>query len=574
MDDFERCYRALQSRDSRFDGWFFTAVTSTHIYCRPSCPALTPKRENVRFYPTAAAAQQAGFRACLRCRPDAAPGSPEWLGRADVAARAVKLVLNGIIDSEGVPGLARRLGYSERQLHRVLVTEVGTGALALARAQRSQTARTLLETTDLPAADVAFAAGFQSVRQFNETVKQVFGRTPTELRRTANRRGLTALTAGAPHHARGGQPQTRPQLVLRLAHRRPFASEPLWDFLAARAVPGVESFQGDTYRRSLRLPHGEGTVELTAAEGYVNAVFSLSDLRDLTVAVVKCRHLLNLDSDPEAVDEALGADPLLGPLVKQVPGRRVAGATDGLEVALRAIVGQQVSLGSARTIAGSIVKAAGRPLDQPLGSVTHAFPEPAALAELAAGTPSAFPMPAVRRRALQTLGEQVAAGKLTIDPGADPVEVEEALLAIPGVGPWTSAYIAMRAIGDPDAFLPTDLGLRRAAARLGVESDPSSLVKRAERWRPWRAYALAHLWSVAAGSTPGVPAARGAQAVGPEAALAVGPEAALAVGPEAALAVGPAEGLAVGPAFVEEPVAAETQGAATAGSSLKGESAA
>ena len=217
MDDFERCYRAVQSRDPRFDGWFFTAVTTTRIYCRPSCPARTPMRDHVRFYPSAAAAQQDGFRACLRCRPDAAPGSPEWLGRADVAARAVKLVLNGTIDTDGVPGLAKRLGYSERQLHRVLVSEVGTGALALARAQRAQTARTLLETTDVPVADVAFAAGFKSIRQFNDTVKQIFGRAPTELRRAANTRSP----------ARGANrrvPTAEPAVALRLAHRRPFAA--------------------------------------------------------------------------------------------------------------------------------------------------------------------------------------------------------------------------------------------------------------------------------------------------------------------------------------------------------------
>ena len=504
MDDFERCYRAVQSRDPRFDGWFFTAVRTTHIYCRPSCPALTPKRENVRFYPTSAAAQQAGFRACLRCRPDAAPGSPEWLGRADVAARAVKLVLHGIIDSEGVPGLARRLGYSERQLHRVLVAEVGTGALALARAQRSQTARTLLETTDLPAADVAFAAGFQSVRQFNETVKQVFGRTPTELRQAASRhhsgRGANAQSGGhqsGTEHAGIG----RPELALRLAHRRPFAAGPLLSYLADRAVPGVEVVDGGVYRRSLRLPHGEGTVELTPADGYVSALFSLADLRDLSLAVAKCRHLLNLDADPEAVDEALGTDPLVGPLVKEVPGRRVAGATDGLEIAVRAIVGQQVSLSSGRTIAGNIVKAAGDTLEQPLGPITHTFPGPAALAELADRRPEAFPMPAVRRRALRFLAEGMESGKLIIDTGADPAEVEEGLLSIPGVGPWTSSYIAMRAIGDPDAFLPTDLGLRRAAARLGLTTDPTSLTQLAERWRPWRAYALAHMWSAAGGTS-------------------------------------------------------------------------
>ena len=438
MDDFERCYRAVQSRDPRFDGWFFTAVSSTHIYCRPSCPALTPKRENVRFYPTAAAAQQAGYRACLRCRPDAAPGSPEWLGRADVAARAVKLVLHGIIDSEGVPGLARRLGYSERQLHRVLVAEVGTGALALARAQRSQTARTLLETTDLPAADVAFAAGFQSVRQFNETVKQVFGRTPTELRRGTSRRTSSAAGVQArdqrsikPHRSSGGRPmaqslaKARPELSFRLAHRRPFAAAPLLSFLAARAVPGVEVFDDGAYRRSLRLPHGEGTVELKPADGYVSAVFSLADLRDLSLAVAKCRHLLNLDSDPEAVDEALGSDPLLGPLVIEVPD----GEWPVPPMASRSRSGRS-SASRSRWPApvpspAGIVKAAGRPLEHPLGAVTHTFPKPAALAELAVSEPSAFTMPAARRRALHSMAESVADGKLVIDPGADPAEVAE-----------------------------------------------------------------------------------------------------------------------------------------------------
>jgi AraC family transcriptional regulator, regulatory protein of adaptative response / DNA-3-methyladenine glycosylase II len=500
MDDFERCYRAVQSRDPRFDGWFFTAVTTTRIYCRPSCPAHTPMPQNVRFYPTSAAAQQDGFRACLRCRPDAAPGSPEWLGRADVAARAVKLVLNGIIDTDGVPGLAKRLGYSERQLHRVLVGEVGTGALALARAQRAQTARTLIETTDLPVADVAFAAGFKSIRQFNDTVKQIFGRAPTELRRAANRRS----SAPAGHH-HASTPD--PGVPLRLAHRRPFAAGPLWEFLAARAVPGVESFEDGVYRRSLRLPYGQGTVELSPAEGqgYVNALFFLSDLRDLTVAVVRCRHLLNLDSDPEAVDQALGKDPLLSPLVKAVPGRRVAGAADGFEIAVRALIGQQVSLKAARALAGGLVAAAGQPLERAHGPVTHTFPTPAALADLAARQPGAFTMPAARRLALGAIAGAVADGSLVIDPGVAPSELERQLLAIRGIGPWTSSYIALRALSDPDAFLPGDLGLRRAAAHLGQPNDPAALTALAESWRPWRAYALAHLWA-AEPSRPGVQA--------------------------------------------------------------------
>jgi AraC family transcriptional regulator of adaptative response / DNA-3-methyladenine glycosylase II len=497
IEDFDRCYGALQSRDSRFDGWFFTAVTSTHIYCRPSCPARTPKPEHVRFYPTAAAAQQAGFRACLRCRPDAAPGSPEWLGRADVAARAVKLILRGVVDSDGVSGLARRLGYSERQLHRVLMAEVGTGALALARAQRAQTARTLLETTELPAAHVAFAAGFASIRQFNDSVKEIFARTPTELRTTARQKNVSKKT-------RTEDTSVPDQTVaLRLAYRTPFSADTIFDFLSKRAIPGVESFAAGTFTRSLDLPHGAGIVSLTPAENHVRAEFSLADLRDLTTAVARCRHLLNLDADPVAVDEALTKDRLLKPLVKHTPGLRVPGSTDGFELAVRAVVGQQVSVSGARTILGKLAEKAGEPLESVSGDVVRVFPTAEAMADLAATSPESFPMPAGRRRALQTLSESVAVGKMMIDPGTDPVELETQLVAVPGIGSWTASYVVMRALGDPDEFMPTDLGLKRAARALGEPDDQKSLLARAERWRPWRSYAMCHLW-FAEGSTTAI----------------------------------------------------------------------
>ncbi|MFZ0664475.1 MAG: AlkA N-terminal domain-containing protein [Acidimicrobiales bacterium] len=490
IEDFDRCYKAAQSKDSRFDGWFFTAVTSTGIYCRPSCPAKTPKSENVRFFATSAGAQQGGFRACLRCRPDAAPGSPEWLGRADVAARAVKLILFGVVDTYGVSGLASRLGYSERQLHRVLMAEVGTGALALARAQRAQTARLLLETTDLPVAHVAFASGFASIRQFNDTVKEIFARTPTELRTAAEKRRPETTTTTA---------DSRQSISLRLAFRKPFCAEVLVDFLRVRAIPGVEAVYGNTYYRSLNLPNGPGTVELTPDDGYVTAVFTLSDLRDLTTAVARCRHLLNLDSDPVAVDLELSKDPMLRPFIKGHPGLRVPGAADGFEIATRAVIGQQVSVAGARTVAARIAQAAGEPVETTQGEtmhgVTHTFPSADALADLAAKRPDAFGMPAGRRRALQSLAESVAVGKVTIDPGADPEELTMQLTELPGIGSWTASYVVMRALGDPDAFMPTDLGLRRAAVQLGMPDDERSLVKRAERWRPWRAYAMCHLWS-------------------------------------------------------------------------------
>jgi AraC family transcriptional regulator, regulatory protein of adaptative response / DNA-3-methyladenine glycosylase II len=476
VEDFDFCYRAATSKDARFDGWFFTAVTSTGIYCRPSCPAMTPKRVNVRFFPTAAAAQAAGFRACMRCRPDASPGSPEWNQRADVVARAMRLIADGVVDRDGVSGLAARLDYSERQLQRVLVAEVGTGALALARAQRAQTARLLIETTDLSMAHVAFAAGFASVRQFNDTVRAVFAKTPSSLR------------AGSRHRSTPGTGA----INLLLPHRKPYAADAMFGYLAARTVPGLEGFIDGAYVRSLRLPHGDGIVELAAEDNGVRAQLTLEDLRDLSTAVSRCRRLLDLDADPEAVDDALSVDPMLGSLVRAGPGRRVPGAVDGFEIAVRVIIGQQVSVAGAHTVAARLVAQAGRPLATARPPVTHTFPSPA---EILAADPSAFAMPEARRRAIRALAEAVAADEIRIDPGVDPVELEAQLLALPGVGPWTSACVAMRALSHPDAFLPTDLGVRHALTRLGHPDNTASIVATAERWRPWRAYATAHLWS-------------------------------------------------------------------------------
>ncbi len=506
IEDPDRCYQAAHSKDARFDGWFFCAVTSTGIYCRPSCPARTPKRENMRFYATAAAAQQAGFRACLRCRPDATPGSPEWNVRADVVARAMRLIRDGVVDREGVEGLAGRLGYSTRQLNRLITGEVGTGALALARAQRSQTARILLETTDLPVAHVAFAAGFSSVRQCNDTVRQTFADTPSGLRARAARTALGRRARRAP---------ATQAIRLRLPCRQPFNPASVLDFLGGRALPGVESLDGASYTRSLRLPHGHGIVTLRAPEAagddgpaHVEAELVLSDLRDLHTAVARCRQLLDLDADPVAIWEALRGDPLVGALVRGDPGRRVPGAADGFELAVRAVIGQQVSVPGARTVAGRLVLAAGDALPAPAGTVTHLFPTPAALVELAGRDPGTFPMPAGRRRALVALAQAVDAGDVVIDPGADPSELRASLMALPGIGPWTAEYVAMRALRDPDAFMPTDLGIRRAAVSLGLPDDPTHLRQRTERWRPWRSYAMAHLWSMPAAATPQLPTRR------------------------------------------------------------------
>ena len=503
IEEPDRCYEAAKSKDARFDGVFFCAVTSTGIYCRPSCPARTPKRENMRFYPSAAAAQQAGFRACLRCRPDATPGSPEWNVRADIVARAMRLIRDGIVDLEGVEGLARRLGYSTRQLNRLVTAEVGTGPLAIARAQRSQTARILLETTDLPIAHIAFAAGFASVRQCNDTIRQIFADTPSGLRARA------ARTAAGKRARREGTPQS---IRLRLPCRRPFSPSSVLDFLGARALPGAESVEGRWYRRTLRLPHGHAVAALAAPStggedaagggpAYVDCELALSDLRDLTAAVSRCRQLLDLDADPVAIWEALRGDPLVGPVVEQDPGRRVPGAADGFELAVRAVIGQQVSVAGARTVAGRVVHAAGDALPAPNGPLTHLFPTPAAIVEVADRDPAAFAMPHGRRRALVALAESVERGEVVIDAGADPPELRRSLVRLPGIGPWTAEYVAMRALRDPDAFMPTDLGIRRAARAVGLPDDPAHLVAATESWRPWRSYAMVHLWSLPAPPT-------------------------------------------------------------------------
>jgi AraC family transcriptional regulator, regulatory protein of adaptative response / DNA-3-methyladenine glycosylase II len=495
IEDPERCNQAAHSKDARFDGVFFIGVTSTGIYCRPSCPARTPKRENVRFYPSAAAAQQAGFRACLRCRPDATPGSPAWNIRADVAARAMRLIRDGTVDREGVEGLARRLGYSVRQLNRLVTAEVGTGPLAIARAQRAQTARILLETTTLPISHVAFAAGFSSVRQCNETLQQIFADTPRGLRKRVSKAAAHLRTERGPDGA-------AQSIRLRLPCRRPFSPESVLGFLGTRAAPGIESVEDSIYRRSMRLPHGYAVVALAAHEVsdtgpmFVEADLQLSDLRDLTSAVARCRQLLDLDADPVAIVEVLERDRFIGPLVSACPGRRVPGSADGFELAVRAIIGQQVSVAGARTIAGRLVSAAGEALPEPIGGITHLFPTPEALLALSLKDPAAFSMPGGRRGALAALAEAVSTGAVVIDPGTDPSELRAALVALPGIGPWTAEYVAMRALRDPDAFMPTDLGVRRAAEVLGLPDHPAQLTARSEAWRPWRSYAMVHMWAL------------------------------------------------------------------------------
>ena len=473
--EHERCYRAVASRDARFDGWFFTAVRTTRIYCRPSCPARTPLAANVSFFATAAGAQAAGYRACKRCRPDAVPGSPDWDARADVVARAMRLIADGEVERSGVPGLAARLGYSERQLHRHLVGELGVGALALARAQRAQTARVLLETTALPVADVAFAAGFASIRQFNDTIREVFAATPSDMRRRR-----PGAEAGAPG-----------ELTVRLAARPPFDPAEVLLFLGAHAVPGLEEWDGTTFSRVLDLPHGPAVVHLSpaAAGTGVTARLRLAQLRDLGAAVARCRRLLDLDADPAAVDDVLGADPALSALVAAAPGRRVPASPDAAELAVRAVLGQQVSVAGARTLTARLLPLGGTPLPEPVGTLTHAFPRPEALAE---ADLSAVGLTGARRRTVSGLAAALARGDVVLDPGADREEAARSLLAVPGIGPWTAALVGLRGLADPDVWLPGDLALRRSLAALG-----SSDADAATRWRPWRSYAVLHLWALA-----------------------------------------------------------------------------
>jgi AraC family transcriptional regulator of adaptative response / DNA-3-methyladenine glycosylase II len=475
VDVAERRYRAVASRDARFDGWFVTGVHTTGIYCRPSCPARTPLAHNVSFFPTPAGAQAAGFRACRRCRPDAVPGSPEWDVRADVVARAMRLIADGEVERSGVPGLAARLGYSERQLHRLLVAELGVGALALARAQRAQTARLLIETTRLSMAEVAFAAGFASIRQFNDTVQAVFATTPTGLRPASPRED-------------GGSPGW---LTLRLAARAPFAADEVLHFLGAHATPGLEEWDGTTFSRVLDLPHGPAVVRLAPAPGgaAVTARLKLTQLRDLGTAVSRCRRLLDLDADPAAVDEVLGADPALAGLVAGAPGRRVPTSPDAPEMAVRAVLGQQVSVAGARTLTARLVTAVGRPLPEPVGRLTHAFPRAAALADTDL---SAIGLTGARQRTVQSLATALAEGRVVLGPGADRDEARRELLALPGIGPWTAALVGLRGLADPDVWVPGDLALRRSLRTLG-----SSDVDAATRWRPWRSYAVMHLWALA-----------------------------------------------------------------------------
>lgn len=475
----EHAYRALAARDARFDGCFIAAVRTTGIYCRPSCPARTPLRDNVEFFPATAAAQAAGYRACRRCLPDAVPGSPEWDLRADLAGRAMRLIEDGMIDRSGVTGLAATLGYSVRHLTRVLTAELGAGPLGLARARRAQSARILIETTDLSFTDAAFAAGFASLRQFNDTIREVFAATPTRLRERAARRG---------------RPNTPGVLNLRLPFREPCDVDGMLRFLAHRAVTGVEAATTDYYARALRLPHGTGTAVVRPAEGYLAVTLRLTDLNDLGSAVARLRRLLDLDADPVAVREVLSTDPALADGVTRAPGIRVPGSVDGTEIVLRALLGQQVSVAAARTTTERLLTAIGEPLPHPEGPVTTLFPTAEVIAEYDLGGP--------RRRAdtVRAVAAAIAEGSLPVHPGRDEEDLRAQLRGFSGIGPWTANYVVMRVLGAPDILLEGDLALRRGATALGIPAAGDALRSYASNWSPWRSYAGMLLWRAGAES--------------------------------------------------------------------------
>lgn len=474
VTDFDERYRAISARDTRFDGQFVTAVSSTRIYCRPSCPARTPKPQNVTFYPTSAAAHEAGYRACKRCLPEAAPGSPAWDVRGDTAARAMRLISSGVVEREGVPGLAARLGYSSRHLTRLLTGELGAGPLALARAHRAHTARMLLVGTDMRISDVTYAAGFSSIRQSNETIREVFGLTPGELR--ARRRGDASVVPGA--------------IDLVLPYRGPLDASGIFAWMQARALPGVETATSTTFSRHLRMTGGPAWFEVRQdATERLHLHARVAQLADLAPLVATVRRIFDLDADPLAIDQALSVHPELAPLVAQTPGIRVPGSADPHEMLIRAMVGQQITVVAARTALSALAEALGERTDDGL-----LFPSMAAIAEHGA---EVLRGPAARIRAITGAAAALADGSLTLTVGDDGAEQRAALLAMPGIGPWTADYVRMRVLGDPDILLPGDVAMRAGAAASGLPGEPVPLTAWAERAAPWRSYLSAHLWRAA-----------------------------------------------------------------------------
>ncbi len=481
MDD-DACYRAIETRDHRFDGRLFVAVTTTGIYCRPFCPARTPKRDNVRFFATAAAAQEAGFRPCLRCRPETSPDLAFWRGSSNTVSRALGLIEAGALDDANVEALATRLGMGERQLRRLFRQHLGASPISIAQTRRILLAKQLIQDTRLPMTEVASAAGFGSVRRFNEIFQQLYRRAPRALRRTGVADESVAATGA---------------VVVKLGYRAPYDWDGILSFLRARAIPGIEAISSGRYARSIAIGDQRGVLVVEpAARNCLRATVRFPNLKALPTIIARVRRVFDLAADPVMIGAHLSRDAVLAPLVAARPGLRVPGAWDGFELAVRAILGQQITVSAATRLAGKLVVCYGEKIADPAAGdlgLTHVFPTPG---QLAGDDLAAIGMPRARRMALSSLAAAVVADPLIFGPRRSLEAAVAQLRSLPGVGEWTAQYIAMRELREPDAFPVADIGLLRAMADAnGVRPSPAELLSHAEQWRPWRAYAALHLWA-------------------------------------------------------------------------------
>jgi AraC family transcriptional regulator of adaptative response / DNA-3-methyladenine glycosylase II len=476
--------RARKSRDARFDGQFYIGVRTTGIYCRPICPANTPKSENVTFFPTAAAAGEAGYRPCLRCRPECAPGTPAWGGTSATVRRGLKLIASGALEDSNVEDLATRLGVTSRHLRRLFTRHLGASPLAVAHTQRLHFAKQLIDQTRLPMQDIAIAAGYGSVRRFNDSFVKTYGRPPRELRRAGD--GADDVDPGT-------------ALTVRLPCRTPFDGKALLAFFAARATPGVESVDGDRYLRTVRIDGQPGVIDLRLDAGSVVLTMHGIGTPNVFPVVQRCREMFDLDAPIQDIANVLSRDEVVRRLLHSNPGVRVPGTWDGFELTVRAILGQQISVKAATTIAGRIARAYGEPArDQGFAGLTHLFPAPERLARARFNK---LGITSSRAATLRCVARAVLDGVLTFDASQDLATFRESLLAIPGIGEWTAQYVAMRALKNPDAFPAADLGLLRAFDEPGRQRmRPAQLEELSQAWRPWRAYAALLLWSPVPGS--------------------------------------------------------------------------
>ncbi len=478
--DFEACRRAFVTRDPRFDGHIFAGVKTTGIYCRPICPARTPKPQNMTFYPTAAAAQAAGYRPCLRCRPDASPDLGAWRGTSNTVSRALALIEGGAMDNGDVDALAVRLGVGERQLRRLFRQHLGASPVSVAQTRRVLLAKQLIQETRLPMGEVALASGFGSVRRFNETFQQLFGRPPGDLRRT-----------------RQAEVPAADGITVRLPYKPPYDWTAMIAFLSARAIPGVERVEPRRYARTLTIGGQRGVVIVTPRkDDALSAEIHFPDMRALPAVIARIRRVFDLSADPTLIGAHLSLDPALAPLVAARPGLRAPGAWDGFELAVRAILGQQITVTAARNLAAKLVAVYGEPITDPAAAalwLTLVFPSPE---RLIGEDIAALGMPRSRGAALEALARKVAGDPTIFTQRADLASAIAALKALPGVGEWTAQYIALRELREPDAFPQADIGLMRAMAdAAGVRPTADQLLARSAVWRPWRAYAAQHLWA-------------------------------------------------------------------------------